>query len=332
MANELFNGVHDLLGDPAVREVWERLVEHRPERRLSPDSALEDDLGLDSMGWLHLVLENERTSGARLSDASIQRVATVRDLLTEIRRAPRVEPVSYLDEPEAHLSEEQKRWLRPLGPTETIIARGLHRINRAAMRKAFRLRIENAAQLPEGQVIFTPTHGSYLDVFVISAALEFQHLTNSFWAADTKLAFGNRFVRRISRLAQAFPFDAAYGYLAGTASAAAVLKRGRNLIWFPEGWLSRTGELQEFMRGIGLLAQRFPVPIVPIAIAGAHEAYPKGRTLPRPHPVTVAFGEALDAGSLIEQGEGGTAGERLTDALRKHTAELYGRAKRVAGV
>ena len=88
MANELFNGVHALLGDPAVRAAWDRLVEHHPERRLSPGSTLEGDLGLDSMGRLHLVLQIERTSGARLSDASIQRIATVRDLLAEIRRAP----------------------------------------------------------------------------------------------------------------------------------------------------------------------------------------------------------------------------------------------------
>ena len=123
-------------------------------------------------------------------------------------------------------------------------------------------------------------------------------------------------------MAQAFPFDATRGYVTGTASAAAVLKRGDNLIWFPEGWLSRTGELQPFMRGIGMLLARYPVPIVPVAIAGSHEDCPKGRRTPRPRP-SIDFGEALDPDRLRREGEGETVEDRTTSVLHAHTAKLY---------
>src|SRR3546814_20634381 len=69
--------------------------------------------------------------------------------------------------------------------------------------------------------------------------------------------------------------------LSGVAFAAAILKRGRGLIWFPEGSRSTDGRLQRFKPGIGVLLDRFRVPVVPVVIEGAHEAWPPRATLDR---------------------------------------------------
>ena len=320
--------------DPAPQHVSRWLAERFPGRSLTPGTALQRDLGLDSMDWLHLALDLEQETGVTLSDAAVARAETVQDLMREAAAAPRAKtagsPASFLDQPEAHLGPDGVRWLEPLSPREARLARALHRLDRAIMRIFFQLQVESASKVPERQVVFAPTHGSYLDAFVLTAALDYDVLARTFWAADTGLAFGTPVPRRASRLAQAFPFDAKGGFIAGITRAAAVLKRGHNLIWFPEGWLTRTGELQEFMPGIGILLERYPVPVVPIAIGGAHEAYPKGATVPRPRPVAIAFGEALDPAALLRSARGGTEEERIAKALRRHTAELHERARRMA--
>jgi long-chain acyl-CoA synthetase len=264
-----------------------------------------------------------------LSDAAIARAGTVRDLLREVADAQAAAGTSFLDEPEAQLDDGQRRWLERLG-SEARLASVLHGVNRIVMRGVFRLRVEGSDRLPDRQVVLAPTHGSFLDPFVVAAALDRGRLANAFWVADAELAFGNPLTRRVSRLAQAVPFDAERGFVAGVAMAAAVLGRGHDLIWFPEGQRSHSTDLQAFRPGIGLLLRRFPVPVVPVAIRGAHEAYPPGRVLPRPRPIAVAFGEPLDPAELERQGEGEAAERRIADALRRHAAELYDRMKPAA--
>jgi long-chain acyl-CoA synthetase len=81
-----------------------------------------------------------------------------------------------------------------------------------------------------------------------------------------------------------------------------VLARGHGLIWFPESWRSPDGRLQPFRPGIGALLARRPVPVIPAWIEGTFVAMPRTRRLPRPHPVSVRFGPALDPAALTAPG------------------------------
>ena len=61
-----------------------------------------------------------------------------------------------------------------------------------------------------------------------------------------------------------------------------MLKRQKNLVWFPEMYRSPTGKLQPFKPGIGMLLDHFPVPVVPVFIHGTHEAMLPGKVWVRP--------------------------------------------------
>ena len=63
---------------------------------------------------------------------------------------------------------------------------------------------------------------------------------------------------------------------------ASVLKKGRNVLIFPEGTRSRDGSLSEFKQTFTLLACEIGVPVVPVAIDGAFEAFPRNRKFPHP--------------------------------------------------
>lgn len=105
-----------------------------------------------------------------------------------------------------------------------------------------------------------------------------------------------------------------------------MLDQGKNLVWFPEGEPSRTGELQQFRPGVGLLLKRFRVPVVPVFIHGTREAMPRGQALPRPAMITVTFGAPLDPDDLEKQGEGEAPEDRISSALRERVAELNERS------
>jgi 1-acyl-sn-glycerol-3-phosphate acyltransferase len=70
-----------------------------------------------------------------------------------------------------------------------------------------------------------------------------------------------------------------------------------NLILYPEGTRSASGEIQTFKKGAGLFAVELGVPVVPAHIGGARNILPKGRFLPRLGTVTVRFGEPIQFAS-----------------------------------
>jgi len=73
-----------------------------------------------------------------------------------------------------------------------------------------------------------------------------------------------------------------------------ILQGGEPLVMFPEGERTHDGSLGEFKPGPMLILKRTPVPVIPVGIAGAFEAFPRTRKLPLLSPFFLpATGAAL---------------------------------------
>ncbi|SRR5579871_743013 len=91
--------------------------------------------------------------------------------------------------------------------------------------------------------------------------------------------------------------------------AAARVREGASVVFFPEGTRSRSGVTGEFKRGAALLAIQAGVPLLPVAIKGTRECLQPDSLHVRPGRVTVRFGRPIptsglthrDAGRLIEE-------------------------------
>ena len=315
-----------LLEDSRARQVWDWLAGRFPDQRLTPDTSPQLDLRIDSLGWLDLTLEISQRTGVELTEEAIGRIETVRDLLAEV--STQAEPGQgglqslSLERPEEGLTSEQMQWLQPLGPVRAALARGMFATNRWLLRRLFRLQVAGLERLPEnGQYLIAPNHVSYMDSAIVAAALDRQRLSRTYWAAYSGIALGNPLFRLGSRLAHVVPIDSARALFSSLAFGAAVLKRGNNLIWFPEGRRSPKGQLTQFKPGIGMLLNRYPVPVVPVHIQGAYEVMP-GKFIKRLGQITVTFGEPLDPRELEQEGEGEQPHERIVSGLRSHVARL----------
>lgn len=315
-----------LLDHPAARAAWEELCERRPDLRLTPDSHVTLDLGIDSLEWITLTLAIRARADVELSEAATGRIETVRDLMreavAEAGRAP-MESATLAEDPERFLTPDQRRWLEPLGPAGTAAAWLLYHLNRLAMRALFRLRVSGHENLsPDAQVILTPNHASVLDPFALAAAAPYPVLKRSAFAGWTGMAFANPLTRAVARLGGTFPVAHERAAFSSLALALVTLRRGKSLIWFPEGRRARDGALQPFLPGIGVLLQTHPTPVVPAVIDGAFEAMPTGRRLPRPGRIRVHFGKPVTPGALEAAGAGATPEARLVDGLQREVARL----------
>ncbi|MFA6561729.1 MAG: AMP-binding protein [Verrucomicrobiia bacterium] len=316
-----------LLENAAASAVWQWLATRHADKRLTPDTSPQLDLGVDSMAWLNLTLTIGQLTGIELNEDAIARVQTVRDLLREVIAASaagqRQPPADPLDEPEKKLTDEQKRWIQPLGPLALAWSAMWFEFNRLVMRGVFRVRAVGIENLPaRGPFVLAPNHASYLDPFAVAAVLRPRVQRQTYWGGWTGVAFRNAFARFGSRLSQVVPIDPEHGVVSSLAFCAAVLKRGKNLALFPEGERSASGQLLPFRPGIGILLHRIQVPVVPVFIHGSHDALPVGRALPRLKQITIIFGKPIDPRELERQGTGAEPHERVAQELHKRVTAL----------
>jgi long-chain acyl-CoA synthetase len=72
-----------------------------------------------------------------------------------------------------------------------------------------------------------------------------------------------------------------------------LLAEGTNVLIFPEGRRSETGAIDTFRPGIGMIASRLGVPVVPVRIDGVQNVLRVGWRMARPGRVRVAFGAPM---------------------------------------
>ncbi len=109
-------------------------------------------------------------------------------------------------------------------------------------------------------------------------------------------------------------------FMAGSLKA---LEEDAALGIFPEGWITQDGSLREFQPGVIHLAMRTGAMIVPVAIVGGFQAFPRTARFPRPKKVEVRIGEALKVEDLFpSQGTRSDKMKAAASALRDKILHL----------
>ena len=76
------------------------------------------------------------------------------------------------------------------------------------------------------------------------------------------------------------------------------LKRGELVVIFPEGTRTENGQCGNLKTGFCMLARKANVPLVPVAIAGAFEVWPRNKRFPRLARMCLVAGEPIPAATV----------------------------------
>jgi 1-acyl-sn-glycerol-3-phosphate acyltransferase len=153
----------------------------------------------------------------------------------------------------------------------------------------FGVRTRFAEPLPKtGGLLVLSSHQSHLDPLLLGLACD-RRLSS---LARASLYKFKPFGYVITAL-DAVPIDREASTVAAMKAVIRRLEGGAAVIVFPEGARTFTGRLAELKSGFALLAKRAKVPIVPVAIVGAWECWPRTRLFPRPGRVRLEFGKLL---------------------------------------
>lgn len=185
----------------------------------------------------------------------------------------------------------------------------------------YRLRITGRENLPlTGPVLIISNHQSYLDPIIIGLATGKRP---AHMLARSNL-FKPFFMNWLLKSLNGVPVDRGTADLASMRRCIEVLKDGMSLALFPEGTRTEDGAVLPFKAGTLLIARRAGAVILPLAIAGSFEAWPRKRKLPQFFGrIRAQFGEPIAAETLQAMGEE-VALKHLEELTRSMVDELNG--------
>lgn len=150
------------------------------------------------------------------------------------------------------------------------------------------LRVQGREKVPlRGGVLLASNHLSFLDPPLLGTAAP----RELFFLAKEGLFHQSRFFTWLITAFNAIPIRAGSGGHDALRAASSLLKAGRAVVVFPEGTRSPTGVLLPAKAGIGLLALKAGVPVVPIRVQGSAASI--GRLILRRDRLRVTFGDPL---------------------------------------
>jgi len=165
---------------------------------------------------------------------------------------------------------------------------------------------------PENPQILVANHASYLDGFIVTAALDIPihfivkgELSRVLPARILLQRFGVEFVDR---------FNARNG-ASDISRIAEKSRNGQTIVFFPEGTFTRFPGLQPFRMGAFVTSARTSLPVIPVAISGARDIVRGNDWFPYRGRITVTVRPPI-----LPAGVGWQVALQLRDAARMEIA------------
>jgi long-chain acyl-CoA synthetase len=274
-------------------------VTGRPVPSDGVDANLESDLKLSSLDRVELMSALENRYQVDLSETKFQDATTLKQIQSLVRQGP-AETIEYV----------YPTW--PQCWMVTAFRLGVYYLlswPSTYLLAAPRVRGRERLRGLKGPVLVVSNHVTYLDIAWILAALPArfrnrlatamngERLAEMRRPARSKTLFA-RFMERLRyalvvTLFNVFPLPKQSGFLKSFGFAGNLADRGWSILIFPEGLTTESGQMNAFRSGIGLLAERLDLPVVPMHLDGLFELKRDGRIFAKPGRIQVTIGEPV---------------------------------------
>jgi long-chain acyl-CoA synthetase len=303
----------------------------RPAANLTADANLESGLGLSSLERVELLSALEDRYQLDLSEARFANAATVGDLEKLLQEGTSAgnQPLVFGTPSERLTTNDQRRtgpafhyprWtLR--WPTTWLRLVSHYLLARPAVFLLGWPRIIGRENLRGvgGPLLVVSNHVSDVDLGFIQTALP-SRIARKLATATGGEALealrspdpGRMWIARIYdrmqwmlgvALLNLFPLPRQSGFRKSFSYAGEAVDRGYSVLVFPEGKHTTDGRLDEFRTGVGLLASKLRIPVVPMRIDGLFAIKAAGRRFAPPGKIQVRIGKPMKFAPETDPGE-----------------------------
>jgi long-chain acyl-CoA synthetase len=286
------------------------VVSGKPAGRIHGETTF-DELGFDSLMYAELATALEATGRKVPSLSGLTSITNMRELaqLLQSSSLPALRDKNEIKITDGEESEEKEIQIPAVLSTAGHVSLDL--LQKLFFENIMKAKVTGAANIPlHTNFIVAANHSSHLDTGLVKTALG-EAGKNLATVAAADYFFDNKYKRAFfENFTNVLPMERSGSIQESVKLASQALQQGFNLLIFPEGTRSTTGEIAEFKPSLGYLALRARKGILPIYLGGTFEAMPKGSAYPKSRDVTATIGPLVSFEAL----------EKLTSGMPKSDA------------
>ena len=296
-------------------------VSQRPVSAVKPEAQLTGELGFDSLMLTELsaALENAGVPLPAVDNLSqIHTVDDLRKLVAQSGRRAAAEPKRVpVSEPPTESERDHGDEIPVPEPLADVGRALLSFGQRVLYGGVFDVKVTGKTFIPQNRnFLVVANHASHLDMGLVKVVLgdQGERLTalaarDYFFDTRLKRAYFENFTNLI-------PMDRNGSLRESLRMAGEALQQGYNLLIFPEGTRSTTGQLGEFYPTLGYLALTCKVDVLPLWLEGTYDALPKGSIFPKSTHLGVRIGPALPYPEMKKRTQGMARSESYRHVTR----------------
>jgi long-chain acyl-CoA synthetase len=265
----------------------------------SPEAARAALAQMSSLDRVELLGAMEDRYQVNLSEANFTQASSI-EQLEKLVREPQAAPVDYVF----------PRWPQnPLVAAVRLLAYYLLVWPATYILAAPRVKGRERLRDWQGPLLIVSNHVTDIDIGWILAALplRFRHRLATAMGGERlagmrrppkTLGWLTRLGQRLGyalvvALFNVFPLPRESAFMRSFSFAGDLADRGWNILIFPEGATTKDGNIAPFRAGIGLLATRLHLPVLPMRLDGAYGPKQRHRRYAKPGEVRVTIGEPV---------------------------------------
>ena len=284
-----------------LQDLVESVARHKVELR--PGARLEDDLNLSSLDRVELMAAIENRYQVDLNDREFSQINTVADLEDLLKKTAPQEKESKIEYPYARWAQ---RW-----PITWLRLAAWYGVTWPYIMIMGRPKIFGRERLKDlkGPALIVSNHITEIDIGYLMAALPARFRNRLAVAMQGEMLRSMRhppkewfFLRRwreqlryalVTTFFNVFSLPQKAKYRESFRFAGEMADKGYNVVIFPEGRRTETGEMGPFRSGIGLLATHLNLPVVPMRIDGLFPLRVAKKHYAKPGAIQVKVGDPV---------------------------------------
>lgn len=265
------------ISEPTFQEyiLIKEFLQQQKEIKVNPSDHLEIDLGLDSLDKVNLGVYLESNFGIKYTESELVGFSNVVKLAENVKDKKTKLSIEAID-----WGKIFKEHFNLDLPKSWFTHNAMKNSAKVFLKLYFRLKGEGLENIPEGPFILAPNHQSFFDGLFVAVFLKNKLLKQTYFYAKEKHV-KNKLLKFIANKHNVIVMDL-NDLKTSLQKLAEVLKRGKNIIIFPEGTRTISGDIGDFKKTFAILSRELNVPVVPVVIKGAYDALPRGTHFPKP--------------------------------------------------
>ena len=255
-----------LEGKSEVYKMLKAFVEEETKMIANENDHFEIDLSMDSLSKVSLLAYIENTFGINLNEEQMENLNTLAKLTDYIEDNEHTFNTTTITWKDILATKVDVKLEKP-GFTQWFT----YTFTKILFSICYRFRFKGNKKLPNSPCIIVANHRSAIDGFLITYNFSRKENKDIFFFAKEK-HWRSKIAQFFARKNNIILMDINKNVRQSLQEMSAVLKKGKNIVIFPEGTRSRDNKMKKFKETFAILSKELNVPVVPVAITGSESA------------------------------------------------------------